>query len=42
MFAKIEYKGNLTGFDPIEKLYHIIVYDNDDDDDVDIEGYYHM
>ena len=35
VFGKIEFKGSVVGYDPVNKLYHI-VYDDDD-----TEEYYH-
>ena len=35
VFGKVEYRGEVTGYDPVNKLYHI-VYDDDD-----TKEYYH-
>ena len=35
IFGKVEHRGIVTGYDPVNKLYHI-VYDDDD-----TEEYYH-
>ena len=35
VFGKVEHRGKVTGFDPVNKLYHIVY--NDDDS----EEYYH-
>ena len=37
VFGKVEHQGSVTGYDPVNKLYHV-VYDNDD---TDTEEYYH-
>ena len=37
VFGKVEHQGKVTGYDPVNKLYHI-VYDDDDDD---TKKYYH-